>query len=119
MKVVELKKDMDAQFANVGERFERVNARFEQVGARFTQVDARITAEHETTRRHMDVLFEQLRAEYRLLLDKMTAIDLRLIKSLASNATDHAAFSTDLEQHETRITALERKTGSTKLRSST
>jgi hypothetical protein len=58
MKVVELKKAMDA--------------RFDQVDVRFDRLEARMASEHDTTLRHMDMLFEQLKAEYRLGLAKLS-----------------------------------------------
>jgi septal ring factor EnvC (AmiA/AmiB activator) len=147
MKIVELKREIDTQFAEVAvrfrdvdrrfddvnarfdevntrfeevnTRFEEVNTRFDEVNGRFTAVDARLdqlesrlTADHETTRRYMDVLIEQLRAEYRLGLDKVTAMEQRWAKIAASNASDHAVFTAVLQQHEIRITALEAKDNS-------
>ena len=104
MKITELKKEMDAQFAAARERFAEVDARFEQVDARFAQVDGRfeqvdarfdrleqrMVIEHETTRRYMDIVAEQFR-EY--------------VKMLA----DGIGLNTErLDRHETRITALEK-----------
>jgi predicted nuclease with TOPRIM domain len=111
MKITELKREMDAQFeavrerfaevdarfAQVDARFEQVDARFEQVDARFEQVDARfdrleqrMVTEHETTRRYMDIVAEQFR-EY--------------VKVLA----DGIGLNTErLDRHEKRITALEK-----------
>jgi predicted nuclease with TOPRIM domain len=105
MKITELKREMDAQFAAVRERFAEVNARFAQVDARFEQVDARfeqvdarfdrleqrMVAEHETTRRYMDIVAEQF-GEY--------------VKMLA----DGIGLNTErLDRHEKRITALEER----------
>ena len=98
MKITELKREMDAQFAAVRERFAEVAARFAQVDARFEQVDARfdrleqrMVAEHETTRRYMDIVAEQF-GEY--------------VKMLA----DGIGLNTErLDRHEKRITALEER----------
>jgi hypothetical protein len=98
MKITELKREMDAQFAAVRERFAEVDARFGQVDARFEQVDARfdwleqrMVAEHETTRRYMDIVAEQF-GEY--------------VKMLA----DGIGLNTErLDRHEKRITALEER----------
>src|SRR6266540_2557628 len=105
MKITDLKKDMDAQFvamrerfAEVDARFEQVDARFEQVDARFEQVDARfdrleqrMVTEHENTRRYMDIVAEQFR-EY--------------VKILAEGI----GLNTErLDRHEKRITTLERR----------
>jgi hypothetical protein len=83
MKIIDLKKAMDARFEQVDARVGQVDARFEQVDARFDQVDARfarrfdrlearMATEHETTLRQMDILFEQLKAEYRLGLSGLS-----------------------------------------------
>ena len=120
MKIVELKREIDTQFGgvdarfrevdrrfdDVNTRFDDVNTRFDEVNTRFDEVDgrfaalnarldqleSRLTAGDETTRRYMDVLVEQLRSEYRLGLDKMTAMEQRWASIAASNASDHAVF---------------------------
>jgi uncharacterized protein YdcH (DUF465 family) len=93
MKIVDLKKDMDARFA--------------QVDARFAQIDQRITTEHETTRRYMDMLFEQFKAENRLGLEKIAALEQQSNSFQTSNIFEHAAFVEILQNHEGRIKALE------------
>jgi len=91
MKITELKREMDAQFATVRERFAGVDARFEQVDARFDRLEQRMGAEHETTRRYMDIVAEQF-GEY--------------VKMLA----DAIGLNTErLDRHEKRSTALEER----------
>ena len=91
MKITELKREMDAQFATVRERFAEVDARFEQVDARFDRLEQRMVAEHETTRRYMDIVAEQF-GEY--------------VKMLA----DGIGLNTErLDRHEKRITAPEER----------
>ena len=107
MKIVELKRQMDARFDAVDARFEAVDARFTRVDARFDDIEQQMAAEHASTRHHMDVLIEQVKAEYRLGLDRMVSIERRLANSIASNAVDHTTFEAALQQHEVRITALE------------
>lgn len=125
MKIVDLKKHVDGRFAeltdSVDGRFAQVDGRFAQVDARFAQVDARfdavdtrfdsleknIATEHETTRRHMDMLFEKFKAENRLALDKIMATDQQLVSLKASNVVEHATFVEVLHDHEVRIKALE------------
>ena len=60
----------------------------------------------------------QIKAEYRLGLDKMTAMEQRLASIAASNAADQAVFTAVLQQHELRITAVEAKDESSKSPSS-
>ena len=91
MKITELKREMDAQFAAVRERFAEVDGRFEQVDARFDRLEQRLVAEHESTRRYMDIVAEQF-GEY--------------VKMLA----DGIGLNTErLDRHEKRITALEER----------
>jgi DNA anti-recombination protein RmuC len=82
-KVTELRKSLgerfeqiDQQFAQVYQRFEQVDQRFEQVDQRFERVDERfdtlaneIRTEGERTRRHFNVVVEQIKAERNLVLD--------------------------------------------------
>ena len=103
MRVSELKREMDEQFARVDERFARVDERFAQVDARFDRVDARflelearIKTEGATTRRHIEVLTEQSRAESKLILDAVVAMDERLGRFMASNMREHAHFDSVL-----------------------
>jgi hypothetical protein len=107
MKIVDLKKEMTAAFAEVDARFKHVDARFEQVDARFERLERALVTEHETTRRHMDILIEQCRAEIRLALERWAEHDRRMDDLQASNARDHAAFIQWLQDHEVRLTALE------------
>ena len=97
MKIADLKKDMDARFEQVDARFERVDARFEQVDARFESVETQLRAlraemktEAETTRRHMDIRAEEFRDYVKVLAD-----------GIARNTER-------LDNHEQRITAIER-----------
>jgi hypothetical protein len=108
MKVVELKEVMNARFAEVDARFEGVYARFAQVDRRFDTLETRLASEHETTRRHMEMLVEQLRAEFRLGLDRMLATDRQLASLDAANAREHTTIAGVLDDHEVRIRALER-----------
>jgi uncharacterized membrane protein YccC len=105
MRVGDLKKEMDA-------RFQQVDVRFEQVDARFDRLERALATEHETTRRHMEILVEQCRADIRLALERMDGHERRLDDLLSSNARNHAAFIQWLQDHEVRLTALEIPGGS-------
>ena len=112
MKIVDLKKDMDARFDALGKdvdaRFDAqrkdMDARFDAQGKDF---DRKLATEHSTTRRHMDVLFEQFRAENRLGLEKIAALEQQFISFQATNGFEHATFVEMLQNHERRIKALE------------
>jgi septal ring factor EnvC (AmiA/AmiB activator) len=107
MKIVELKKAMDARFEQVDARFEQVDARFAQVDAHFETLETRLATEHETTRRHMEMLVDQLKAEYRVGFDRMLATDQRLASLDAVNTRVHGTIAAILDDHELRIKALE------------
>jgi hypothetical protein len=89
MTVDELRTEMHAEFDKVHAEFDKVHAEFERVDAEFAKLRAEIKAEGETTRRHMDIIGEQMRD---------------LVRVVAEGA---AANSVRLEDHETRITRLE------------
>ena len=95
---------VDARFDAVDARFDAVDARFDAVDARFDAVDTRfgaidgqlgevraeIKAEGIETRRHFDVVAEQLRDYVKVLAD-----------GIARNTER-------LDQHDTRLDTLER-----------
>jgi hypothetical protein len=71
---------IDERFARIDERFDRVDERFDRVDAEFvkvreemrefhTAVEARIREEHETTRRHFDVMVEKVEAAVRIVAE--------------------------------------------------
>jgi hypothetical protein len=65
--------------------------------------------ETERTRRHFDVVVEHVKSERNLALDKAIAADARAGRLTATNAADHVDFASRLENHEIRLTRLERK----------
>ena len=64
-----LKTDVDEQFEQVARRFEQVDQRFDQIDQRFERTERLILSEAENTRRHFDVVAEQMKAERNLVLD--------------------------------------------------
>jgi archaellum component FlaC len=82
---------VDERFKQVDERFNQVDERFKQVDKRFDALSAEMIAQHEETRRYFTITVEQLIAERNLVLDQSTANAERL------------------ENHEKRISALERR----------
>ncbi len=116
MDVSELKGDMDRQFEGVARQFESVARQFEAVDRRFEAVDRRfeevlalIASESEKTRRHFDIVVEQVKSERNLALDKTIAADERTGRLTAANAADHVGFQASLDDHEVRLSRLERK----------
>lgn len=102
MDLAELKADMDERFGDVDQRFARVDDRFQEL------IDL-ILSEGEKTRRHFDVVAEQMKSERNLAIDKAVAVDERTGRLTASNAADHVEFSARLDDHEARLTDLELK----------
>ncbi len=64
--------------------------------------------ESESTRRHFDIVVEQVKSERNLALDKAIAADERTGRLTATNAADHVGFASRLDDHELRLTRLER-----------
>ena len=129
MKVNELKAAMDAQFvemkaqfaevdqrfAQVDERFDKVDERFDKVDERFDKVDerldtldARITSEGVATRRHFDVVVEDVKSDIRLLAGSVVAVTATLERHIASSLSERKTVSAALDDHEVRLTVLER-----------
>jgi len=110
MKVSELKTEMDAAFKQVDERFEQVDERFEQVDRRFDSIetrldvmDRRITDEARTTRRHFDVVAEDLKSQMKVVAEASAQSERRLATSSSENVTLLSALS----DHELRLRVLE------------
>ena len=82
---------IDARFDSIDARFESIDARFESVDAEFKSVRAEIKAEGEATRRHFDIVAEQMRDSIRVV------------------AEGTARNTERLDDHEIRLTRVERK----------
>ena len=78
---------VDERFARIDERFARMDQRFDRMEERF---DRRIREEHETTRRHFDVMVEKIEAAVRVV------------------AEGHSHLRTVLDNHEVRLQAIEK-----------
>ena len=94
MKVIELKREVDAQFIEVRDRFDRVESK----------IDASVVE----TRRHFDVIAEQLRSEIRLIASGVAATNERLDRSSVEHEGDRKALVAALDEHEVRLRILER-----------
>jgi hypothetical protein len=122
MKIGGLKMEMDRRFGHVDRRLEQIDQRFEQVDRRFEEIDNRfervdqrfaamaeqIASEGEKTRRHFDVVADQMRAERNLVLDQSMAAMQQLAQFIMANDAAHAGIEARLDEHEQRITDLER-----------
>lgn len=104
--------DVRQQFSRVDERFTRVDERFAEVNQQLTELraeTARLAEDGAHTRRHFDVIAEQLRGEFSRLAADIVAAHERKARRLtgveASGATMYAA----LDDHELRLRVLERR----------
>ena len=84
---------VDERFATIDNRFAQIDQRFDEVDRRFVQLEASLREEIRTTaaetRRHFDVVAEDLKAS---------------IRSIAEGYGHHAAV---LDDHESRLRRLE------------
>ena len=108
MKVNELKAAIDTGFTEVRADIVEVKADIVEMKADIVTLDERIRSEGITTRRHFDVVAEGLRSEIRLLATAVATTSSTLERSIAENRSEHATFISVLENHEVRLTALER-----------
>jgi hypothetical protein len=100
-------KQVDQQFKRVDEQFKQVDRQFKQMRELFELQDERIRAEGEKTRRHVDILWEQMKAERNLVLDLGLASRDEVATLQASNADEHSVFEKTLADHKARLTRLE------------
>lgn len=80
---------------------------FEQADPVLERLERALATEHETTRRHMEVLIEQIRADFRLARERWDAHDRRMDALRASMARDRAALLQWLQDHNVRLSVLE------------
>ena len=99
-------KDLDARVSGIDEKLDRlsssVDARFQQVDERFDQLVKLIVEEGKATRRHFDIVAEQMKYERNLAIDQSLATEERLTRLTATNAADHVSF-------DARLTGLEKR----------
>jgi len=94
---------VDGRFAQIDNRFAQVDDRFAQVDARFALLEARIIEEGQKTRRHFDVVLEDIRTELREVAASASAAHARL----EANRSEHETFTGVLDDHELRLKSLE------------
>jgi septation ring formation regulator EzrA len=112
VKVHELKAEMDERFARVDERFERVDEQFADVVRQLTELreqTTRLADEGAHTRRHFDVVAEQLKAEFRQLAADIIAAYDRTATRLSDVESRGATMYAALDDHELRLRVLERR----------
>ena len=84
----------DERFERIDERFDRLDQRFDRMDERFDRTEERferrLREEHETTRRHFDVMVERIEAAVRIV------------------AEGHHHLRTVLDDYEVRLQAVEK-----------
>ena len=109
MKVVELKREMDGQFANVERQFADVRREIDEqfcgVQRQCADVRREIAEDCQRTRRYMDVLSEKFKSEARLSLEQSTSTARDLDRHQAINAAEHVGFVSVLDDHEVRLSS--------------
>ena len=101
--------DQDDRVAMVSD-LERVEKRLDsKIDSKISDVLATVAAEGEKTRRHFDVVAEQMRAEFKVVIDKTTATGEKVDRLVAQNAIEPAAFVEAIADHEVRLRVLEIK----------
>lgn len=128
MKGSELKAEMDSRFDRVDARFQQVDARFDRVDARLDNIDARldqmdvrfegidarldsmdgrITEEAVTTRRHFDVVAEELKSQISALAESIATSNARAEQRLRPVESERVTLLSALRDHELRLRVLE------------
>ena len=87
---------IDALSASVDQRFEQVDKRFEQVDHRFDELKGQLQSQIERVEGKIDLLVEGFA---------------NLAKKDAANSAAHRRFDQRLDNHETRLAALEKAPG--------
>jgi len=96
----------DPQTSEVA-RFESLETRLVSLDMRLAALDTRIATEAVATRRHFDVIAEELRGSFKDVIAMTVATGEKVDRLIASNTVEHAAFLEAITDHEVRITRLE------------
>ena len=107
MKISELKTAIDEGFAAVHVRFARVEERI----AQFVEMRKENEALAAATWRHFDIVAEKARADVAFALEKAMANGAHIAQFASLNAAEHAGFVQALDNHEFRLTSLEKRGG--------
>ena len=67
-----------------------------------------VAGEGERTRRHFDIVAEQMRADLKVVIDKTNATSEKVDRLITRNAIEHSAFVDAIADHEVRQRVLER-----------
>lgn len=98
---------IDQQFAGIDQRFEQVDQRFAHVEQRLDTLDARITSEGVATRRHFDVVAEDLKSQIQLIASAVVAATATLERHINTSQSERTTVSAALDDHDVRLAVLE------------
>lgn len=121
MRVSELQHEMHGRLDDVNRRFEDVNHRFDDVDRRFDELRQEMDRRFDDmkqqaattaveTRRHLDVVAEQLRSDIAVFATVATATSEELIRIRSENEGKAEVLLSALSDHELRLRVLERGT---------
>ena len=79
----------------------------ERLEATIEAIEATVRNSAEETRRHFDVVAEQMRADFKVVAGKTVATGEKVDRLIARNAIEHAAFVEAIADHEVRLRVLE------------
>jgi uncharacterized coiled-coil DUF342 family protein len=103
----QVREETRQEFAQVRQEFEQVRQRFEEVDQRFTRMEQRIADEGTATRRHFDIVAEEMRGYVKLSLDQSSAVAVQLAALAAQNAAEHEGFVRLLDDLDHRVKSIE------------
>ena len=75
------------------------------------RIEARSDTHHAETRRHFDVMAEDVRSDLNKVIDKVNATNDKVDRLIIRNAIEHAAFVDAIADHEVRQRVLEQIVG--------
>ena len=91
----DLRTSMDERFTKVDERFGKVDQQFAKIDTRFDELRSQMRTDIEAVRGDIRLVAEATATQH---------------KRDRRNDADHKRFKTELEDHDVRLLALERKT---------
>jgi len=103
----------------VERRVEKLDTRVEKLDARIEKLEEKLDTsisdvlaivahEGEKTRRHFDMVAEQMRSEFKVVAERTMATDHKVDRLIAQNAIEHAAFVEAIADHEVRQRVIEK-----------
>jgi len=102
---------LDRRFEAVDGRFEAVDRRFVEMDRRFEELRAEMRAGHAETRRHFDVMAEDLKSRIQLVAEGVLLVDEKLERFRAEVHERFEAVDRRFEAVDQRFLRLETRVG--------